>query len=274
MIDLEARSGAPDGDAPSEARRERRFGGLGRLYGVDALARLGAAHACVVGVGGVGSWAVEALARSGVGKLTLIDLDHIAESNINRQIHALESTLGASKVAVMRDRIAQISPDCKVQAIDDFLTVENIGALVPGEAWLIDAIDQPRVKAALIAWARERGQRLITCGAAGARVDPLALKRVDLAQTRGDALLSSVRARLRREHGFSRKLGEPFGVPAITSEELPLASAAEPACEPGAPLACSGYGSSVALTATMGFAAAAWVIDAIARPTNSRSRPR
>lgn len=243
---------------------DRRFGGLARLVGEAGLARLRAAHVCVVGVGGVGSWSVEALARSGVGRLTLIDLDHIAASNINRQVHALEATLGAAKTVVMRERIAQISPTCEVTEVDDFVTVDNASALIPTDAWLIDAIDQPRVKAAIIALARDRGQSVVVCGAAGARTDPLALAREDLALTRGDALLASVRARLRREHGFSREVGKRFGVITICSRQLP-AGPTQPAGDAGAPLACAGYGSSVTVTATMGLAAAAWVMDAIVR---------
>ena len=241
---------------------ERRFGGLARLVGTVGLARLHAAHVCVVGVGGVGSWSVEALARSGVGRLTLIDLDHVAESNINRQVHALESTLGSAKIAVMRERIAQISPNCQVTEVDDFVTADNASALIPADAWLIDAIDQPRAKAAMIALARARRQSVVVCGAAGARTDPLALSREDLALTRGDALLASVRARLRREHGFPREAGRRFGVVAICSREAPASRGARGG-EAGAPLACAGYGSAVTVTATMGLAAAAWVIDAI-----------
>lgn len=264
-------------DEPARAAdwlAERRFGGVSRLYGGQALARLGAAHACVIGVGGVGSWAAEALARSGLGRLSLIDLDHIAESNVNRQVHALDSTLGAAKVTVMRERIAQISPRCHVVAVEEFVSVDNAELIVPADAWLIDAIDQPRAKAALIALARARHQPVIVCGAAGARTDPLALRRVDVALARGDALLASVRARLRREYGFSRRVDEAFGVVAVSSEERPLATDDALNGEPGAPLACAGYGSSVALTATMGFAAAAWVIDGIVRPASSLSRRR
>ena len=260
--------------APAESLVSRRFGGMTRLYGGQARGRLQQAHACVVGLGGVGSWAAEALARSAVGQLTLIDLDHIAESNINRQLHALESSLGAAKVQAMRARIAEISPDCEVQTIESFITADNVDALIPAGAWLIDAIDQPRAKAALIALARRRDQPLIVCGAAGGRVDPLALRRVDMALARGDALLASVRARLRRDYGFPRRIGEAFGVCAVSSAEQPPATAVSPAGSAGAPLACSGYGSSVALTATMGMAAAAWVIDGIVRPASSRSRPR
>ncbi len=243
----------------------------------------------MIGIGGVGSWAAEALARSGLGQITLIDLDHIAESNINRQVHALESSLGASKVEVMRERIALISPGCELRLIDDFISADNVHTLLPPDAWVVDAIDQPRAKAALVALACSREQARVVCGAAGARTDPLRLRRTDLALTRGDALLASVRARLRREHGFSREAGRRFGVPAIHSDEPPYVVPAQSgaACEgfapdavdavpglPGAPLACAGYGSVVTVTAAMGLAAAAWVIDAIARPASSRSRPR
>lgn len=267
----------------------RRFGGVERLYGGPALARLRAAHVAVAGIGGVGSWAVEALVRSGVGRLSLIDLDHVAESNLNRQIHALGSTIGASKVEVMAQRIADISPDCQVRLVDDFLTVENIDDCLGADVdFVVDAIDQPRVKAALIAWCRDHGKALVVCGAAGGRSDPLALRREDLAMTRGDALLASVRSRLRRQHGFTRTAGQSFGVTVICSVQLPLAqpaavaaavtgpaaavaAAADPAPDaaddamPGSALACAGYGSIVTVTATMGLAAAQVAIDSLVR---------
>lgn len=247
----------------------RRFGGVARVYGEAGLARLSAAHVVVVGIGGVGSWSAEALARSGVGRLTLIDLDHVAESNINRQVQALGTTVGASKVAVMAARIADIAPGCTVDLVDDFVTPDNLDALLPEADAIVDAIDQPRAKAALIAWCRRRKQALVVCGAAGGRTDPLRLRREDLALTRGDALLSGVRARLRREHGFPREAGRRFGVVAVFSDEAPPPSAA--ACEApaanggGAPLGCAGYGSLVSVTATMGLAAAQWAMDRIAR---------
>lgn len=253
----------------------RRFGGVTRLHGGQALEKLSRAHVCIAGVGGVGSWCVEALARSGVGRLTLIDMDHVAESNINRQLPALESTLGASKIEVMRARIVDISPGCTVHAVDDFVTASNVEALVPSDAVLVDAIDQPRVKAAMIARARARSQWIVVCGAAGARIDPLQLRREDLALTRGDALLSSVRSRLRREFGFSREPGRRFGVPVIYSIEppRPLPGACESAVlpdsidsPPGSPLSCGGYGSVVTVTAPMGFAAAAAVLEHLLRP--------
>lgn len=242
------------------AQVERRFGGVERLLGARAFAALRAAHVTVVGVGGVGSWAAEALARSAVGRITLVDLDHVAESNVNRQVHALDSTLGAAKGLAMAERIAQIDAGCEVGVVDDFVTAENAARLLPVDGILIDAIDQPRAKAAMIALARERRQPIVVCGAAGAVTDALALARADLALVRGDPLLASVRARLRREHGFTRRAGERFGVVALYFD-APRAGA--PACDaaPGAPLACAGYGSIVTVTATMGFAAAGVAID-------------
>lgn len=243
----------------------RRFGGVARLYGEAALDALARAHVCVVGVGGVGSWAVEALARSGVGGITLVDADHVAESNVNRQVHALGSTLGAAKIDVMRARIADIAPACDVRVVDDFVTAENVAQLVPAGCLVIDAIDAPRAKAALVALALRRGQPIVVCGAAGARTDPLRLRRADLARTTGDALLASVRARLRREHGFERRPGVEFGVTAIFSDEP---SPAQPRSElrpaAGFALSCAGYGSVVTVTAAMGLAAASSALARLA----------
>ena len=249
----------------------RRFGGVARLFGDEAFARIAAAHACVIGLGGVGSWAAEALARSGVGRLTLIDLDHVAESNLNRQVLALDSTVGAAKVEAMRARVHDIAPGCRVDVVDDFVTADNVEELVPGDALVIDAIDQVRAKAALVATCRSRGQWLVVCGAAGGRSDPLSLRREDLARCTGDALLASLRARLRREHGYSRGVGQRFGVEAIYSDEPPAGTAGG-----ASSLSCAGYGSVVTVTASMGLAAAARTIDAIVsrRPRAARQDRR
>jgi tRNA A37 threonylcarbamoyladenosine dehydratase len=253
---------------------ERRFGGVARLYGAAGAARIAGAHVVVIGLGGVGSWAAEALARCGVGRLTLIDMDHVAESNVNRQVHALDSTLGASKIAAMAARIAGISPATVVTAIDDFVTVANVAAVVdPLADAVIDAIDAPRAKAAVIALCAERAQPVVVCGAAGARSDPLALRRGDLGEARGDALLASVRARLRRDHGFARGVERPFGVRAIWSP-APAGARATLDATGGAPLACAGYGSVVMVTAAMGFAAAADAVAALhAAPALRLPRP-
>lgn len=250
----------------------RRFAGVARLLGDAAYARIAAAHVCVIGIGGVGSWAAEALARSGVGRLTLIDLDHVAESNLNRQVVALDSTLGAAKVEAMRGRIADIAPDCRVGVVDDFVSPENAADVVPDDAIVIDAIDQVRAKAALAALCRARGQKLIICGGAGGRHDPLRLRRDDLSCTKGDALLSSLRARLRREHGFPREAGKRFRVEAIYSDEHMAGGHGAEAAGGGAALSCAGYGSIVTVTAAMGLAAAARAID-IARLDRRTSKP-
>ncbi len=247
----------------------RRFSGIERLYGAASLARLAAAHVCVVGIGGVGSWAVEALARSGVGRLTLIDLDHVAESNINRQIHASETTLGQAKVLAMRERIATFNPACAVGCVEEFVTPDNVAALLPACDVVIDAIDQVRAKAALIVHCRGRRTPIVTAGGAGGRVDPTRVRIADLADTTQDALASKLRACLRREHGYPRAPKQKFGVACVYSDEpirRPLAAACDVADghasgAAGAPLlhglSCAGYGSSVAVTAGFGFAAAA-----------------
>jgi tRNA A37 threonylcarbamoyladenosine dehydratase len=182
----------------------RRFAGIDRLYGAGALARATASHVVVVGIGGVGSWAAEALARSGVGHITLIDLDHIAASNINRQVHALEATLGAAKVLAMAARIEGINPACQVATIEEFIDETNVAALIPACDAVIDAIDNVRAKAALIAHCRQQGLRILTTGGAGGRLDPTQIQVVDLSRTTQDALASKVRARLRKLYGFSR----------------------------------------------------------------------
>lgn len=242
---------------------ERRFGGMARLYGPMALERLRAAHVCVIGLGGVGSWAVEALARSGVGRLTLVDLDHVAESNMNRQLHAVEENLGKAKVDAMAERVAAINPDCAVARVDDFITPDNLAALVPADAAVIDAIDQVRAKAALIAHCRRLGQFVVTTGGAGGRVDPTRILVDDLSRTIQDALASKVRAGLRKDYGFPRDPKKKFGVPCVYSPEQICRPARADGCavDGAAGLACAGYGSSVAVTAGFGFSAAALVLD-------------
>ena len=195
---------------------DRRFASVARVYGEAGCQRLWQSHVVVVGIGGVGSWAAEALARSGVGRLTLIDLDHVAESNINRQVHALTSTLGAAKVEVMAQRIRDISPDVSVHPVDEFIEPGQEEKLIPADADLvIDAIDAVAAKASMIAWCVANGKPVIACGAAGGRTDPLQLRVEDLSRTTGDALLSAVRARLRRHHGFPR--GDGTSIPSSVS---------------------------------------------------------
>ena len=247
----------------------RRFGGITRLYGEHALVRANAAHVVVIGIGGVGSWAVEALARSGIGQLSLIDLDHINESNINRQIHALDKTLGASKCLAMKDRIADINPDCVVNVIEEFIDENNVAALVSQCDVVIDAIDNVRAKAALIAHCRQAKIRIITTGAAGGRIDPTRIEVIDLSRTVQDALASKVRAHLRKAYGFPRDPKLKFGVDCVFSPEQLVArrpastNSDEPEFDGAAGLACAGYGSSVAVTAGFGFAAAATALSGL-----------
>jgi tRNA threonylcarbamoyladenosine dehydratase len=236
----------------------RRFGGVARLYGDVGFARLQAAHAVVVGIGGVGAWAAEALVRSGVGAITLIDMDHVSESNMNRQLVALTSTLGASKIEVMKQRLLDINPDLIAYLVDDWLTTENLDQLLPVQASvIIDAIDQPRVKAALVNWCAKKIP-LFVCGAAGARVQAGQFAATDIALVKGDALIASVRGRLRRDFGYSRVAGVKFGVLAIHSLEIPQAAKFSDGS-----LNCGGYGSSVVVTASLGMMAAQAAIHAL-----------
>jgi tRNA A37 threonylcarbamoyladenosine dehydratase len=243
----------------SSSDLDRRFGGISRLYGDTALARLTVSHACVIGVGGVGSWAVEALARSGLRRLTLIDLDHVAESNLNRQIHALEGTLGQAKVLAMKERIAQINPMCEVTAIEEFVTTENAAALLPVCNCVLDAIDQVRPKAALIAHCRAANIPVITTGAAGGKSDPSQIRVEDLSRTTQDPLAAKLRSTLRRDYGFPRDPKKKFGIECVYSLE-PVRRPEAASCDTDAKdlhgLSCAGYGSSVCVTAAFGFAAA------------------
>jgi tRNA A37 threonylcarbamoyladenosine dehydratase len=247
----------------------RRFGGIARLYGETALDRLAGAHVCVVGIGGVGSWAVEALARSGLRRLTLIDLDHVAESNLNRQIHALEETIGQAKVLAMKARIAGINSVCQVTTIEEFVTTENAAALLPACDCVVDAIDQVRPKAALIAHCRAANIPVVTTGAAGGKSDPAQIRIDDLSRTTQDPLAAKLRSTLRRDYGFSRDPKKKFGVECVYSLE-PVQRPQAAACdvdEPGLQgLSCAGYGSSVCVTAGFGFAAASRALALIARP--------
>lgn len=254
-------------DAPFDEALERRFGGLERLYGKPGAARIRAAHVAVVGIGGVGSWAVEALARSGVGQLTLIDLDHVAESNINRQIHALDDTLGQAKVHAMRERIQHIHPGCQVHCVEEFVEPGNWPAILPGGVdALIDACDQVPAKTAMAAWARVQRSLFITVGAAGGKRLAHKVDVDDLAQVTHDPLLAQLRYRLRKHHGAPRD-GKKIGVPCVFSREAVAPPDASCAVQGDGSLNCHGYGSVVAVTATFGQCAAGWVLDALARET-------
>lgn len=242
-----------------EADLERRFGGLRRLHGDAAYRRLRAARFAVVGLGGVGSWAVEALARSGVAELVLIDLDQVAESNINRQIQALGSTVGMAKAEALRLRVADIHPGCAVRVIEEFVEPDNWPGLLGGAEvdGLIDCCDQVRAKAALAAWARERRLPFVTVGAAGGKREPHRVQIDDLSGTTHDPLLASLRQRLRKFHAAPRgDAGGAMGVACVYSRE-PVHLPANAECDVDGSLNCHGYGSSVAVTATFGLCAAA-----------------
>ncbi len=192
-------------DAYSSIDTQRRFAGLERLYGPGSLSRLSSARVTVAGIGGVGSWCAEALARSGVGALGLIDLDHIAESNINRQLHALSETLGQAKVVAMAQRVHGINPECQVGMIDDFVSPENVADIIPADTQLIvDCTDQAPAKIAMILEARRRAIPILVCGGAGGKTNPLALRAGDLSAAVNDALLSKLRNTLRRQHRYPK----------------------------------------------------------------------
>ena len=244
---------------------ERRFGGLARLYGVDGAARIRAAHVLVIGIGGVGSWAAECLARSGVGCITLVDMDHVAQSNINRQIHATDATIGMAKIEAMRQRIASYAPNCRVLGIDDFVTPENWAAIFAQASALqavdavIDCCDQVKSKTALAAWARQKSMKrscaFITVGAAGGKRRADLLEVADLQAVTHDPLLAQLRYRLRKQHGAPRE-GKKIGVTCVFSREAVAHPDASCAMDSDGTLNCHGYGSVVSVTATFGQCAA------------------
>ncbi len=255
---------------------EFRFGGIGRLFGMAALARLRAAHVCVVGIGGVGSWVAEALARSGVGQLTLVDLDEVCVSNVNRQLHALDSEVGRAKAEVMADRARGINPECHVhQALEFFTEATAESILRPRYDFVVDAIDSLRNKSLLIARCRDRQIPIITCGGAGGRRDPSAVRVADLTLTTHDRLLQQTRDKLRKDYGFPRG-GKKFGVKAVFSPESPVfpsrdgtVCARREASANGKSLRLncdSGFGTATFVTGTFGFVAAAHVVQHLAAP--------
>ncbi|MDP2829895.1 MAG: tRNA cyclic N6-threonylcarbamoyladenosine(37) synthase TcdA [Sulfuricellaceae bacterium] len=246
---------------------ERRFGGVSRLYGTVGAERLRQANVCIVGIGGVGSWSAEALARTGVGRISVIDLDMVAESNTNRQIHALGDIYGRAKVDAIAERILAINPDCEVSCIEDFVSPENVDSLLNRNySVVIDAIDQVRAKAAMIAFCCRTKTPIIVAGAAGGQMDPTQIRTADLSQTVQDPLLAKIRSLLRREHGFPRDAKKKFGVSAVFSTEQLRYPETDKACDiEGGPagLNCAGFGSSVCVTSVFGMVVAAQAIKLI-----------
>lgn len=244
----------------------RSLASLARLMSAESFRRLRAAHVGVLGVGGVGSWAAEALGRSGVGRLTLVDLDHVAEGNLNRQVQALNSTLGQAKIEALATRLRDIRPDLPLDLIDDFLTPDNAeGVLSSGPEVWIDATDDMPAKVAVATHClRTARLRLVICGAAGGKTDPSSIRVADLVATQHDRLLAALRSQLRGGAALpqqpERGRTPNTGLLAVYSNQpaarLQDLDAGPSACDPSARLACAGYGSSVMVTGSMGFMAA------------------
>ena len=254
---------------------QSRFTNIARLYGQEPAKQIKQLHICVIGLGGVGSWAVEALARSGVGKLTIIDYDTIAPGNINRQLHSLGSTIGIKKNRAMAERIADINPDCQTEVIDDFVTVDNVREYINpdrGYDYVIDAIDSIKFKAAIIYCCRRNKIPVVTIGAAGGLTDPTMIKVKDLSRTYNDPLAAKVRSRLRDEYGFSRNTKRYFGIECIFSSQQQLYPRQDGTVGHDKPgihgvhLDCQfGYGSASHVTATFGMIAVSRIFHKLFR---------
>jgi len=262
-----------------------RFAGVARLYGDQGLQRLGQAHVAVVGIGGVGSWVAEALARSGVGEITLFDLDDVCVSNTNRQAHALEGQVGRPKVEVMAERLRGINPACTVHAVADFVTRDTMVEYITENLdCVIDCIDSVMAKAALIAWCRRRKIAIVTTGGAGGQIDPTQIQIADLNKTFNDPLASRVRSTLRRDYNFSRNVSRNYGVPCVfSSEQLRYPKGDGSVClqksfvGEGVRLDCSGgFGAVMMVTATFGMVAASKAVEKLvagARRPAERVKP-
>ncbi|GAB55213.1 molybdopterin biosynthesis MoeB protein [Glaciecola punicea ACAM 611] len=251
---------------------QQRFSGLARLYSIQGLDKLQKANVCVIGIGGVGSWIAEALARSGINQLTLIDLDDVSISNVNRQIHALDSTLNQSKIEIMAARIHDINPDCQTQLIEDFVTPDNVRDYINSEFdVVIDAADSVKAKAAIVAHCKRQKIKVICLGAAGGQCDPLKITRGDLAKTIQDPLLAKVRSDLRRFYNFSQNPKRNFGVECIYSTEqlkYPTETGGitqqKQRSDGANKMDCStGFGAFVGVTASFGLVAASRAVDYI-----------
>lgn len=242
---------------------DRRFSGLERIYGVEGAKAIRGSHVVVVGLGGVGSWAAEALARSGVNTLTLIDMDHVSESNINRQIQAHSQTLGMAKITAMQERIALINPHCHVRCIDAFVEADNFQTLLSSDvSAVIDACDQVSAKTAMAQWARSSSVHFITVGAAGGKKQTHSIDVADLSAVTHDPLLAQVRYQLRKHHGAPKE-GKKLGLACVFSKEPITPPDASCDLQIDGSLNCHGYGSLVTVTASFGLSAAGWVIDEI-----------
>lgn len=269
----------------SEELIDRRFSGVARIYGAKGLAKLRDSYVQVIGVGGVGSWVVESLARSAVGRIGMIDMDIVAESNVNRQLHALESNFGRDKVAVMAQRISEINPECKIDVVDDFVSRDNIELLIDQKCdWVIDCIDDFRTKAALINHCKRNKISVITIGGAGGQKDPSKVRCTDLSRTQHDVLLAKTRKLLRQDYRFARNPKRSFGVPCVYSDEQlvypdgqggltphrpsldsEVAGSSDSSLRASNALNCAGgIGSITHVTATFGFFASGYVLGQLA----------
>ncbi|MCF6434133.1 MULTISPECIES: tRNA cyclic N6-threonylcarbamoyladenosine(37) synthase TcdA [Pseudoalteromonas] len=252
----------------TDQQTQLRFGGIQRLYGEQQCEWLAQANFCVVGIGGVGSWVAEALARTGVGKICLVDLDDICVTNVNRQIHALSSTIGEQKIEAMAERLKQINPACEVSLIDDFITLDNIFEHIVGFDYVIDCIDAVKEKAALIAHCKRRKLPIITTGGAGGQTDPSQIQFGDVAKTTQDPLLAKVRYLLRKNYNYSTNPKRKFGVDCVYSTEqlvYPTESGevcmAKQQADGSKNMDCAtGFGSATMVTGTFGFFAASRAI--------------
>ncbi|MDP5031989.1 MAG: tRNA cyclic N6-threonylcarbamoyladenosine(37) synthase TcdA [Paraglaciecola sp.] len=249
---------------------KQRFGGTERLYGINQTAVLAKSHVCVVGIGGVGCWVAEALARTALGQLTLIDLDDLCVTNTNRQIHAMHSTVGLAKVDEMKKRILDINPDCIVNAIEDFVTPENVAEMFnKGFDYVVDATDSIKAKASMIVYCKRNKIPIITIGGAGGQIDPTQIAVTDLSKTIQDPLAAKLRSYLRRFHNFTANSKRRFGIDCVYStEQLRYPQKDGSVCatkslsDGSVKLDCNtGFGASVAVTGTFGFVAAARVIE-------------
>lgn len=248
-------------DLPQDDEYERRFAGVEKIYGEDAFRHYEHSHVMVIGIGGVGSWAVEALARTGIAELTLIDMDVIAASNINRQLPAMSSTLGREKVEVMAERCYAINPRIKINVVDDYLTPENVKELLANVPDVVlDCIDDVKAKLALMLHCRFNKIPLIVSGGAGGKLDPLKIRVADLSKTEQDPMLAKLRSQLRAK-GICKKSKEKFGITCVYSIDNPFSSAE--VC-PSAGLRCGGYGSAVVVTSSFAMVAVSEVLKKLA----------
>ncbi|WP_313585540.1 tRNA threonylcarbamoyladenosine dehydratase [Acinetobacter variabilis] len=236
---------------------DRRFAGVAKIYGDDSFHHYENSHVMVIGIGGVGSWAVEALARTGIGELTLVDMDVVAASNINRQLPAMTATLGCEKIEIMAERCRSINPRIKINLIDDYLTPENVKEILSGNPDIIlDCIDDVKAKFALMLHCRFNKIPLIVSGGAGGKLDPLKIRVADLSKTEQDPMLAKLRAQLRAK-GICKKPKEKFGITCVYSIDNPFSSA--DVCA-SAGLRCGGYGSAVVVTSSFAMVAVSEVL--------------